>query len=73
MWVQVLDMLVYKGREELLNFMTHSKQRHHIISQWVVGTTGHRPSLPGPVPHHIPGVLPTHNESEFLKKFYLSN
>ncbi|KAD1469136.1 hypothetical protein E3N88_42785 [Mikania micrantha] len=32
----VIDMLLFKGIEELNNITEHSKQRHHIIGQYVV-------------------------------------
>ncbi|KAI4382948.1 hypothetical protein MLD38_008839 [Melastoma candidum] len=35
---KVIDMLVFKGMEELGNITEHAKQRHHIIGQYVVGT-----------------------------------
>ncbi|RDX74192.1 NADH dehydrogenase [ubiquinone] 1 alpha subcomplex subunit 6 [Mucuna pruriens] len=34
---KVIDMLLFKGMEELMNVVNHSKQRHHIIGQYVVG------------------------------------
>ncbi|EPS70771.1 hypothetical protein M569_03994 [Genlisea aurea] len=33
---KVIDMLVFKGTEELNNIVEHSKQRHHIIGQYVL-------------------------------------
>ncbi|KAJ4847356.1 hypothetical protein Tsubulata_005592 [Turnera subulata] len=38
--LQVIDMLVFKGMEELGNIVEHAKQRHHIIGQYVVGQHG---------------------------------
>jgi hypothetical protein len=32
-YLQVVDMLLYKGEEELSNLETMSKQRHHILSR----------------------------------------
>ena len=65
-------MLVYKGQEEFENFMTQSKQRHHVLSQWVVGPTGPTTSKARAL-NHRPGIVTTHGESEFLRKFYESN
>ncbi|KAL0289298.1 UNVERIFIED_CONTAM: NADH dehydrogenase [ubiquinone] 1 alpha subcomplex subunit [Sesamum calycinum] len=36
----VIDMLLFKGTEELSNIVEHAKQRHHIIGQYVVGRQG---------------------------------
>ena len=38
--VQVIDMLVFKGREELQYCIDHSKQRHHLLSQYIIGREG---------------------------------
>lgn len=35
--VQVIDLLLFKGTEELNNVVEHSKQRHHIIGQYILG------------------------------------
>lgn len=56
-------MLLFKGMEELGNIVDHSKQRHHIIGQYVVG-------------HH--GLIQDagakdQGTSDFLKNFYTSN
>ncbi|THU70153.1 hypothetical protein C4D60_Mb08t22030 [Musa balbisiana] len=40
MYFQVIDLLLFKGTEELSNIVTHSKQRHHLIGQYVVGRGG---------------------------------
>eukprot|EP00249_Psilotum_nudum_P006613 c19931_g1_i1 orf=249-668(+) len=62
---KVVDMLVFKGREELANCVGHAKQRHHLLSQYIVGKDGLvQPSKLGIIDH---------GESEFLKKFYISN
>ncbi|MCO5551970.1 hypothetical protein L7F22_005478 [Adiantum nelumboides] len=62
---EVIDMLVFKGQEELHNILTHSKQRHHILSKYVVGEEGMVQPLKL-------GIV-DHGESDFLKKFYASN
>ncbi|KAH9605262.1 hypothetical protein KSS87_021058 [Heliosperma pusillum] len=59
----VIDMLVFKGTEELANVVEHSKQRHHIIGQYVVG----RQDL-----FQDSGVKDP-NVSPFLKNFYTTN
>ncbi|CAL1377279.1 unnamed protein product [Linum trigynum] len=60
---KVIDMLLQKGTEELHNIVQHSKQRHHIIGQYVVGQRG------------LVHDLGTKDEgtSDFLKNFYRSN
>ncbi|KAH7315620.1 hypothetical protein KP509_21G057700 [Ceratopteris richardii] len=62
---QVADLLIFKGQEELNNILTQSKQRHHIITQYVVGTEGMVQPLKL-------GIV-DHDESDFLRKFYVSN
>lgn len=62
---KVIDMLVFKGKEELDNCTDHSKQRHHLISTYVVGSSGM-------VSLKKLGVA-DHGESQFLKNFYQSN
>ncbi|GJP33458.1 hypothetical protein CLOM_g17997 [Closterium sp. NIES-68] len=69
---KVIDLLVFKGREELVNYLSQSKQRHHVISQWVVGPQGQVPTIPGGA-HHKPGIVPKGGESQFLRSFYESN
>jgi NADH dehydrogenase (ubiquinone) 1 alpha subcomplex subunit 6 len=32
---QVVDLLVYKGREELEMVLLNHKQRHHLVAQYV--------------------------------------
>eukprot|EP00898_Chlorokybus_atmophyticus_P004332 jgi/Chlat1/48/ChrspC238589S00927 len=32
---KAIDMLVYKGREELYDTVMHYKQRHHLLTTWV--------------------------------------
>ncbi|WOK95945.1 hypothetical protein Cni_G04652 [Canna indica] len=59
---KVIDLLLFKATEELSNVVTHSKQRHHLIGQYVVGSgliqdTGAKDQ----------GI------SDFLKQFYTSN
>ncbi|XP_061364542.1 NADH dehydrogenase [ubiquinone] 1 alpha subcomplex subunit 6 [Gastrolobium bilobum] len=60
---KVIDMMLFKGMEELRNVVEHSKQRHHIIGQYVVGREG------------LVQDLGTKDEgiSPFLKNFYKSN
>ncbi|KAK7314146.1 hypothetical protein VNO77_39358 [Canavalia gladiata] len=58
---KVIDMLLFKGLEELKNVVNHSKQRHHIIGQYVVGQQGRVEDLG------------TKDHSTFLKNFYNSN
>ncbi|CAN1813577.1 NADH dehydrogenase [ubiquinone] 1 alpha subcomplex subunit 6 [Linum perenne] len=60
---KVIDMLLLKGTEELSNVVLQSKQRHHIIGQYVVGKQG------------LVQDLGTKDEgaSEFLKNFYKTN
>lgn len=58
-------MLVFKGKEELENCTDHAKQRHHLISTYVVGSAGMV---------HLKGLgIADHGESPFLKNFYQSN
>lgn len=61
--LQVIDMLLFKGMEELGNVTEHAKQRHHIIGQYVVGRQG------------LVQDLGTKDKcmSDFLKSFYKSN
>ncbi|KAK4746958.1 hypothetical protein SAY87_025995 [Trapa incisa] len=60
---KVIDMLLFKGMEELGNITEHAKQRHHIIGQYVVGRQG------------LVQDLGTKDKgmSNFLKNFYRSN
>ncbi|KAL6009822.1 hypothetical protein ACLOJK_000252 [Asimina triloba] len=53
-------MLLFKGMEELNNIVLHSKQRHHIIGQYVTGREGLNQDQ---------GVKDD-GCSEFLKQFY---
>ncbi|KAK9100659.1 hypothetical protein Scep_024089 [Stephania cephalantha] len=59
----VIDMLLFKGFEELNNILEQAKQRHHLIGQYVIGREGlvqdHRTKDQG--------------ISDFLKNFYSSN
>lgn len=60
--LQVIDLLLFKGMEELTDIVDHAKQRHHIIGQYVVGeglvqNTGSK----------------DRGKSDFLKNFYTSN
>eukprot|EP00244_Chara_vulgaris_P012818 TRINITY_DN6945_c0_g1_i4.p1 TRINITY_DN6945_c0_g1~~TRINITY_DN6945_c0_g1_i4.p1 ORF type:complete len:137 (-),score=29.13 TRINITY_DN6945_c0_g1_i4:921-1331(-) len=65
---KVVDMLVYKGSEELSNVMIQAKQRHHILSQYVVGPQG---TVETKTLGKVPGGQ--EGQSEFLKMFYESN
>ncbi|KAB2063234.1 hypothetical protein ERO13_A10G188000v2 [Gossypium hirsutum] len=60
---KVIDLLLFKGMEELNNIVEHAKQRHHIIGQYVLGRQG------------LAQDLDTKDEgtSGFLKNFYKSN
>lgn len=60
---QVIDLLLFKATEELSNIVTHSKQRHHVIGQYVLGHEG----LMQDMGTKDQGI------SEFLKQFYTSN
>lgn len=62
-YLQVIDMLLFKGMEELENIVEHSKQRHHIVGQYVVGQQG----LVQDLGTKDQGISP------FLKNFYGSN
>ncbi|WCJ39151.1 NADH dehydrogenase [ubiquinone] 1 alpha subcomplex subunit 6 [Euphorbia peplus] len=59
---KVIDMLLFKGAEELNNVVEHAKQRHHLIGQYVVG-------------EGLVQDLDTKDQglSEFLKNFYKTN
>ncbi len=61
--LQVIDLLLFKGMEELSNITEHAKQRHHVIGQYVVGQQG------------LVQDLDTKDQgiSDFLKNFYKSN
>ncbi|KAL6527981.1 hypothetical protein OROHE_014931 [Orobanche hederae] len=59
----VIDMLLFKGTEELSNIVQHAKQRHHILGQYVLGRDGLT---------HDPGTK-DQGASDFLKNFYKSN
>ncbi|KAL2326345.1 hypothetical protein Fmac_025403 [Flemingia macrophylla] len=60
---KVIDMLLFKGMEELKNVVDHSKQRHHIIGQYVVRQQGEGQVDSG----KDQGISP------FLKNFYKGN
>ncbi|KAG6421798.1 hypothetical protein SASPL_118355 [Salvia splendens] len=59
---KVIDMLLFKGTEELNNIVEHSKQRHHILGQYVLG----RPEI-------TPDSATKDQGSEYLKNFFRSN
>ncbi|KAF3667322.1 NADH dehydrogenase [ubiquinone] 1 alpha subcomplex subunit 6 [Capsicum baccatum] len=60
---KVIDMLLFKGTEELMNIVNQSKQRHHIVGQYVVGNQGLVQDL----------AAKDQDTSNFLKNFYGSN
>ncbi|KAK7343091.1 hypothetical protein VNO80_26054 [Phaseolus coccineus] len=60
---KVIDMLLFKGMEELKNVVDHSKQRHHIIGQYIVGQQEQVQDSAS----KDPAISP------FLKNFYSSN
>lgn len=62
-FLQVIDMLLFKGMEELGNITEHAKQRHHIIGQYVVGREGLVQDF----------GAKDQGRSNFLKNFYKSN
>ncbi|TXG49155.1 hypothetical protein EZV62_025030 [Acer yangbiense] len=61
--LQVIDMLLFKGMEELNNILEHAKQRHHMIGQYVTGQHG----LVQDLDSKDQGM------SDFLKNFYNTN
>lgn len=60
---KVIDMMVFKGYEELGNVVEQAKQRHHILGQYVVGSQG--------LVHGL-GTKDQGNSS-FLNSFYTTN
>ncbi|KAK8958029.1 NADH dehydrogenase [ubiquinone] 1 alpha subcomplex subunit 6 [Platanthera zijinensis] len=60
---KVIDMLVFKGIEELTNIVDHAKQRHHVIGQYVLGPEGLDKDL----------GMQDQGSSHFLKRFYETN
>ncbi|KAE9592794.1 putative NADH:ubiquinone reductase (H(+)-translocating) [Lupinus albus] len=62
--IQVIDMLIFKGMGELRNVVEHSKQRHHIIGQYVVGRRVFEQEELG---------IKNQGTSTFLKNFYDTN
>ncbi|GAB4827764.1 hypothetical protein Ancab_034650 [Ancistrocladus abbreviatus] len=60
---KVIDLLLFKGMEELGNIVEHAKQRHHILGQYVVGRQG----LVQDLGTKDQGISP------FLKNFYETN
>ena len=58
---KVIDMLLFKGMEELTNIVDHAKQRHHILGQYVLGR------------EVKDAGKKDEGTSDFLKKFYESN
>ncbi|KAF3791462.1 NADH dehydrogenase ubiquinone 1 alpha subcomplex subunit 6 [Nymphaea thermarum] len=60
---KIIDMLLFKGVDELSNIVEHAKQRHHVIGQYVIGRGG-----------LVQDTSTKDQEiSEFLKKFYSTN
>ncbi|KAL7083766.1 hypothetical protein ACP275_14G182700 [Erythranthe tilingii] len=59
---QVIDMLLFKGTEELSNIVEHAKQRHHILGQYIL-------------PNEESQDVGTKDQgaSDFLKNFYKGN
>ena len=64
--IQVIDMLLFKGLEELRSVIEHSKQRHHILGQYVLPVLD-RENLARDAGAKDRGM------SDFLKNFYSSN
>ena len=57
---QVVDLLVYKGREELEMILMQHKQRHHLISEYVKNPALDKVDKPKTM-------------SSFLESFYKGN
>ncbi|KAG8363732.1 hypothetical protein BUALT_Bualt19G0052900 [Buddleja alternifolia] len=57
---KVIDMLLFKGTEELNLIVEHSKQRHHMLGQYVLG-------------HNLIHDQGNNDTSDFLQKFYKGN
>ncbi|KAL4440228.1 hypothetical protein ABPG75_003229 [Micractinium tetrahymenae] len=57
---EVIDLLVYKGREELEMILMQHKQRHHLITQYIHNPAKDRVAKPATM-------------SPFLEAFYKSN
>lgn len=64
--LQIIDMLIFKGTEELSNIVQHAKQRHHIIGQYVLGRQSGKQAGLG-TKEEAAGT------SDFLQNFYKSN
>ncbi|WMV54780.1 hypothetical protein MTR67_048165 [Solanum verrucosum] len=60
---KVIDMLLFKGMEELTNCVDHSKQRHHLVRKYALGNQG----LEEELGHKDQG------NSNFMKNFYNIN
>ncbi|KAH6772415.1 LYR family of Fe/S cluster biogenesis protein [Perilla frutescens var. hirtella] len=58
---KVIDMMLFKGTEELNLIVEHSKQRHHILGQYVLGREDSQ------------DIGTKEQGSEFLKNFFRSN
>ncbi|KAI7840448.1 hypothetical protein COHA_005874 [Chlorella ohadii] len=57
---EVVDLLIYKGREELEMILMQHKQRHHLITQYIHNPIKDRVSKPQTL-------------SPFLEQFYKAN
>jgi NADH dehydrogenase (ubiquinone) 1 alpha subcomplex subunit 6 len=57
---EVIDLLIYKGREELEMILMHHKQRHHLVDRYVCNPALEKFEKPS-------------NLSPFLEAFYKSN
>ncbi|KDD76341.1 hypothetical protein H632_c261p0 [Helicosporidium sp. ATCC 50920] len=55
---KAINMLIYKGREELEMVLMQHKQRHHLIDKYVK-----RPA------HKVPTPYDASTSSEFMQKF----
>eukprot|EP00878_Enallax_costatus_P002199 GHUV01002370.1.p1 GENE.GHUV01002370.1~~GHUV01002370.1.p1 ORF type:complete len:133 (+),score=22.50 GHUV01002370.1:261-659(+) len=60
---RVIDMLIFKGREELEIYLTLHKQRHHAISEYLDPILKKRTTLP----------IQVSTNSKFLDSFLQSN
>ena len=61
---RVVDILIYKGREELESVALQHKQRHHLITEYVIGPRESRKAAAGAAAGVGGG------ESAFLAAFY---
>lgn len=61
---RVVDLLIYKGREELESVVLQHKQRHHLIGDYITGPRAVRDAAASK------GGGSGAGESEFLRSFY---